>query len=295
MIIKIIDNLFSHEPNFITDSSNIHYIRNTTPTNTIIINKDDNVMYTDTSLTKKHPLAKLNIALMIESQELHSPYYTYIEKNNHLFDTVLTFDKKLLDKGENYRLNLYGTTWLHESYRNIWSKTTNKLCSLILSNKKITSGHKLRHVVAGFIKKFNINTIDIYGGSFIQLPFTTTKAYQVDHSPTHISNKKIVALKDYMFSIVIENCKEDYYFTEKLIDCFLTGTVPIYYGCPSIAKFFNEKGILSFSNPKECFDIIKTLTKEKYDEMEPFIKENFEKAQGYTKFKINEKHVVEFI
>ena len=98
-----------------------------------------------------------------------------------------------------------------------------------------------------------------------------------------------------MFSIVIENCKEDYYFTEKLIDCFLTGTVPIYYGCPSIAKFFNEKGILSFSNPKECFDIITTLTKEKYDEMLPFIKENFEKAQGYTKFKINEKHIVELL
>jgi hypothetical protein len=290
MIIKIIDNLFSHEPTFISDTSNIYFIRNTIPNGNIIINRDDIVIYTDTSLTKINSLAKKNIALMIESQELHRQYYDYIEKNNNLFDLVLTFDKKLLDRGENFRLNLYGTTWLNEEYINIWSKT--QICSLILSNKKNTIGHKLRHIIAFLIQQKNINFIDIYGGKYNHLPFTTTRAFQPDHSPRHISNKKILALKEYMFSIVIENCKEDYYFTEKLIDCFLSGTIPIYYGCPSIGNFFNEKGILAFSNPKECFDIIHSLTKEKYDEMYPFIKENFEKAQNYTKFKINEQYII---
>ena len=73
---------------------------------------------------------------------------------------VLTFDKKLLDKGENYGLNLYGTTWLHESYRHIWTKS--KICSLIISNKKLTSGHKLRHIIVELIQKQSINFIDIY-------------------------------------------------------------------------------------------------------------------------------------
>ena len=291
--VKIIDNLVSQEPKFITDSSNIHFIRNTTPNGSIAINKDDIVIYTDQQLNKIHPNSKRKIALMIESQEYHRGYYNYIENHNHLFDLVLTFDKKLLDKGENYRLNLYGTTWLHESYRHIWKKS--KLCSLILSNKKITSGHKLRHLVAWLIQKQNINFIDIYGGQYRHLPFTSSTPYSLDHGHSHISNKKILALKDYMFSIVIENCKEDYYFTEKLIDCFLSGTVPIYYGCPSIDKFFNIKGILTFSNPKECFDIISLLTKEKYLEMLPFIKENFERAQNYTKFKINEEPILEIL
>jgi hypothetical protein len=48
---------------------------------------------------------------------------------------------------------------------------------------------------------------------------------------------KLKCLKDYAFSLTIENTKKDYYFTEKLIDCFMTGTVPIYWGCPSIQKF----------------------------------------------------------
>ena len=230
---------------------------------------------------------------MIESQEYHRGYYNYIESHNHLFDLVLTFDKKLLDKGENYGLNLYGTTWLHESYRHIWTKS--KICSLIISNKKLTSGHKLRHIIVELIQKQSINFIDIYGGQYCHLPFTTSIPFSQDHGHSHISNKKIVALKDYMFSIVIENCKEDYYFTEKIIDCFLSGTVPIYYGCPSIGKFFNIKGILTFSNPKECFDTIYLLTKEKYNEMLPSIKENFEKAQNYIKFKINEEPILELI
>jgi hypothetical protein len=230
---------------------------------------------------------------MIESQEYHRTYYNYVESHNQLFDLVLTFDKRLLDKGENYRLNLYGTTWLHESYRHIWTKS--KLCSFILSNKQITSGHKLRHIIAGLIQQHSIKFIDIYGGQYRLLPFTTSIPFSPDHGHSHISNKKIVALKDYMFSIVIENCKEDYYFTEKIIDCFLSGTVPIYYGCPSIGKFFNIKGILTFSNPKECFDTISVLTKEKYYNMLPFIKENFEKAQKYTKFKINEEPILEIL
>ena len=36
------------------------------------------------------------------------------------------------------------------------------------------------------------------------------------------------------------NGRGDYEFDEKLIDCFLTGTVPIFWGCPSIDKFFKH-------------------------------------------------------
>ena len=82
--IKILDNLVSHEPTFITDTNNIHFIRNTTPNGTIVINEGDIVIYTDQLINRIHPKAKKNIALMIESQEYHRTYYNYIEKNNHL-------------------------------------------------------------------------------------------------------------------------------------------------------------------------------------------------------------------
>ena len=224
---------------------------------------------------------------MVESPEIHKQYYKYIEQNNKLFDMVLTFSKKLLDKGENYKFNAYGTTWIHETYRNIYTKS--KLCSLILSNKIQTSGHVLRHNVASIL----INTnIDKYGAGYKQLPHLTTRNFDKDHCGAGISNQKILGLKDYMFSIVIENCKEDYYFTEKLVDCFLTGTIPIYYGCPSIHNFFNGNGILSFTTLDECLQILSTLSDKIYKELLPYVKENFEIAKRYTHFTIDETHIV---
>ena len=287
MIVKMVDVMCSHEPFYFLNTPTLQIVRNLTPQNKLVIEKDDVVIYTDTSITATHSCKK-KIVLMLESQELHRGYYDYIGTHNHLFDVVLTFDKKLLDRGENFRLNLLGTTWLHESYRNVWPKQ--KHCSLILSNKRLTSGHQLRHTIAEQIT--SAHKVDVYGGAYRYLPFTVTRAFSPDHTPCHISNQKYRALKDYRFSIVIENCKEDYYFTEKLIDCFLSGTIPSYYGCPSIGNFFNSKGILSFTTPEECFAIVKQISVRMYEEKLPFIKENFETAKKYTHFKLEEKYII---
>lgn len=288
-IIKLNDLCFAHEPKFLENTKNFTFVREKDINHT---NKNDIVIHTDLSLKDiVDSNSKFNIALLIESQEVNKEQYSFIEKYNSLFDIVLTFDKSLLDLGDNFKLNLYGTTWLNDIYRKIWEK--NKICSFIISNKQITSGHKLRHTIINYLKDKN-NNIDIYGGNYIQLDFTKTKPFSKEHSTQDTSNQKIMGLKDYMFSIVIENCKKDYYFTEKIIDCFLTGTIPIYYGCPSIGSFFNNKGILVFNTPSECYDIIQTLTVDKYNELMPYIKDNYEIAQNYVKFRINEKEILNF-
>jgi thermostable 8-oxoguanine DNA glycosylase len=84
-----------------------------------------------------------------------------------------------------------------------------------------------------------------------------------------------------MFSITIENCKKDFYFSEKLIDCFITGTIPIYWGCPSIGNFFNEKGIIVFNNIDDLKDILKDIDKKYYDERKKYILENYEISKNY--------------
>lgn len=292
--IKIKDANIRHEPSAINDSEHIHYIRDVTPSGNgdLVIDKGDIVMYTNTFQQNIDPNAKINIALMIEGQEYHRRYYDYISKNNHKFDLVLTFDKTLLDRGENFKLNLYGTCWLHDSYIKLWDKS--KLCSMITSNKRATSGHRFRHIITHFITSNRIS-IDIYGGGYINLPYMTSKSFDKDHSGRHITNRKINGIKDYMFSIVIENSKEDYMFTEKLIDCFLTGTIPIYYGCPSIHKFFNTKGIIMIDNIGDLSNVIPTLNAELYNGMKPYMEENYNTAQKYKTFKINEDVILEIL
>ena len=46
------------------------------------------------------------------------------------------------------------------------------------------------------------------------------------------------------FSIAIESTSVENYFSEKLIDCLITKTIPIYWGCPNIEEFFDTRGMI---------------------------------------------------
>jgi len=294
VIIKMKDGDSNHEPPFFQDTDKIHFVRNLDPNSDgdLSIEEGDIVIYTNKFQKNIDPKAKTNIALMSEGQEYHRTYYDYISKNNNKFDLVLTFDKTLLDRGENFKLNLYGTCWLHDAYINLWRKTKN--CSMVTSNKRITSGHHFRGAITDYISK-NKSDIDIYGGKYLHLPYFTSKNFDPDHSGRHITNGKIRALKDYMFSITIENSKEDYMFTEKLIDCFLTGTVPIYYGCPSISKFFNINGIIVIDSLADLINVLPTLNSDLYNKMKPHIEENYNTSQKYKGFQFNEEALLDII
>ena len=87
-----------------------------------------------------------------------------------------------------------------------------------------------------------------------------------------------------MFSVVIENSTPKNYFTEKTIDCLVTGTVPVFWGCENIEDFFDKRGFVFFKSAKEYKEIRPTLTAEAYNQMLPYIKKNFELSLKYTKW-----------
>lgn len=58
-------------------------------------------------------------------------------------------------------------------------------------------------------------------------------------------------IKDYQFSLAIENSYEKNYLSEKFYDCILTNTIPIYYGCPNIKDYWPEEGYILLDNIKD--------------------------------------------
>lgn len=52
-------------------------------------------------------------------------------------------------------------------------------------------------------------------------------------------------LSQYKFNIAFENCSHDGYATEKIMEAFAAGVVPIYYGDPRIAEDFNPKAFVN--------------------------------------------------
>ncbi len=79
---------------------------------------------------------------------------------------------------------------------------------------------------------------------------------------------------------------------EKLIDCFATGTIPIYWGCSSIGDFFNTDGMLIFDNMDELETILNDCNEDFYNSKLDVIRENFDKCKNFL---LPDEHVYKFI
>jgi glycosyltransferase involved in cell wall biosynthesis len=134
-----------------------------------------------------------------------------------------------------------------------------KMVSCISSDKSISDGHRFRLecVKRLMVSEYNV---DFFGKGINEI------------------TGKISALKDYCFSVAIENGSHHNYFTEKLLDCFLTGTIPIYCGCPNIGEYFDVNGFYTFQTIDELIYIIKNLSFEDYIKKSKLVEKNFEIA-----------------
>lgn len=52
-------------------------------------------------------------------------------------------------------------------------------------------------------------------------------------------------LAPYRYSLAVENYQGAYYWSEKLADCFLSWTMPIYCGCMNIADYFPKESFIA--------------------------------------------------
>lgn len=226
---------------------------------------DQLTVYTDTSLIyAQSKYADNNIAWMLESKEITPLEYSWVLKNSNKFSSIFTFDKDLLEALPQAKFVPLGGCWIDESDRQIHNKTKN--ISLIASKKKTTTGQKLRHQI---VRQYQGSIDGLYGGAYLPV------------------EKKLQALKNYRYSIVIENTYKDYYFSEKLIDCLVTGTIPIYWGCPSVEEFFDKKGFIRFTNIRDLDEIFLKIGEEDYLSRIDSILKNFEIAKQYTDPELN--------
>lgn len=73
---------------------------------------------------------------------------------------------------------------------------------------------------------------------------------------------KYLFQKDYKFSIAFENSSTSGYTTEKILQAFSAGTIPIYWGNPNVARDFNEKSFINchqYKNFEEVVEVIKKI------------------------------------
>ena len=193
---------------------------------------------------------------LLESKQIIPQYYQWIIDNYEFVtsrvDGIFSCDKELCAKYPKISYSLINAVpWVQD--RKVHEKT--KLVSMIASNKRMCEGHVRR---LQFVDKFR-DKLDFYGRGFNEI------------------SCKEDGLRDYMFSVGIENAVYDTYFTEKLTDCFACGTIPIFYGCKGVTEYFNEDGIIFLDDD---FDL-SMLTKDLYYSRIDAIKDNFERSINF--------------
>jgi hypothetical protein len=162
---------------------------------------------------------------------------------------VFTHDAALCNMSDIFVLvQCSGKSFLNSG--KLYDKT--KLVSMVCSNKVLCAEHIYRLKI---IDKFK-DKCDLYGRGFNPI------------------EDKLNGLKDYCFSITMENATYSNMFTEKITDCFMCGTVPIYYGMANISEFFDKDGIIILNDD---FDV-KDLSFDLYNSMMPAIINNFKIA-----------------
>lgn len=197
---------------------------------------------------------KDKILFLLEPEEIIKSIYQniFITNPNYI---IITHHKKYINNKNIFYINPPTDTWIDKDKLKVYKK--NKLCSMISSTKKYATGHLIRWKI---IEQYH-SKIDLYG-----------------YGINPIKNK-IEGLKDYCFSFAIENSKEPGYYTEKIFDCFLTGTIPIYFGDPCIGDIFDINGIIPYD---DNFDF-ESLSIELYRSKKQSILNNFNIANSLVK------------
>ena len=76
-------------------------------------------------------------------------------------------------------------------------------------------------------------------------------------------------MKNYKFAICYENCQNvKGYITEKIFDCFASGTIPIYWGASNVTDYIPKDCFIDrrdFGSLDELYTFLKRMGKEEYD------------------------------
>lgn len=199
-------------------------------------------------------------------------HHDWILKNSESFSFILTWSDRILKKCSNSRLLIYGESWVDHNGEEVIYNTDNKKfeISFIRGKKLQAGGHLLRHQI------FNRQDEIIIPCRFYAETKMTT--------PTDVINSKIMAHQEAMYSLVIENTSHHNYFTEKISDCMLMKTIPLYWGCSNIEKFYNPDGIIKIESDDDAIEKINKLTPEYYFEKKEAIEENWNLALKYRHY-----------
>lgn len=199
-----------------------------------------------------------NIAMLLEPRSMIGPAYEYVAAHPNYFRYIFTHDSQLLML-RNARMLNWADVWLTTD------SPKTKGISLVTSPKDWCPLHHARLELYHYFKEHG--GVDVFYGDW--------------NNPNIPKVEPADYLEHYKFSIIIENDIDDYWFTEKILNCFATKTVPIYVGARKIYNLFNPYGIIA-APVKDIPFIVENMDLEHfYESNQEAIEDNFKLVEPW--------------
>lgn len=201
-------------------------------------------------------------------------YNEILLNNQHTFTYLLTQYPELLERIPN-SVKLIGNGSFVDPAPDLKKKFA---ISMVMTNRNVAPGHPMRHELYARRKEVKI-PFDIYRGSWNQFGPTEDTLPM----PPWPNRKEKVMVFDCMFHICLEGFNNSYYFSEKLIDCLITKTIPLYWGCTEIDKYFNPNGMIFVNDVNDIIKKCNQLTPAVYERLQFVVEDNYK--LGLTVYK----------
>jgi hypothetical protein len=237
-----------------------------------------------TNFTLGNNFAEQEVQVSISVDEFdftdNSPYRVFVQLeppdivpteqkliDNHTFyNLILTWNQRVLEGCPNNSVKyLFGTCrWATQPVDACDVSQKKFSVSYLTSSKTMCKGHYFRH--------------EIYNN----LPSAVGDLNVTKHMSPPVLECKRPLLYPFQYSIVMENGKRTNWITEKLIDCLVSRTIPIYWGAPNVGEYFDTDGILTFDTYSDLSIVLRSLTPEFYQSRLKAIEHNLHEAMKYT-------------
>jgi hypothetical protein len=209
-------------------------------------------------------LPKEKLVLFMWEPLMHSR--KMYNKNLHeCIGRVYTWDDDLVDNVHYFKFYYPA---LIPKLSDIPSFEEKKFCTMISGchlNQKFptkypTELYSERKKTAVFFDQVGETGFDLYGKGWDEKIYPSYRGFIVD---------KLAVMKNYRFAICYENCQHvKGYISEKIFDCFATGTVPIYWGASNITDYIPKDCFIDrrdFETLEQLYAFLKQIGKEEFD------------------------------
>lgn len=232
------------------------------------------------NLKKINPSKKLILIHFEEPLRKSQPALRVIE-DSHLFDFIFTSDNNIVKSVSHAHWAPLAECWTNGSMPSVGRDRTpevkekNFSVSFLNTSKSHQGGtYEIRKYIAD-----NVNNIKIPTNLFESNEHPFGSVWQNLPQGDKFQTSDKIPLYKSMFNICPENfIGDENNFSQRLIDCFINKTIPIYRGYENIHEHFNIDGMILINDGEDAINKINQLTPEYYKERLTAIEDNYNRC-----------------